>query len=88
MIYTTRFYALAKSKLKYDEKNSRLSYGLVYLYENLYLYQERRRWIFELYKNYKNITQNDFEKYAKSNSSKNSTKVNFFNESLWILLQI
>lgn len=39
-------------------------------------------------KNYKNITQNDFEKYAKSNSSKNSTKVNFFNESLWILLQI
>ena len=50
MIYTTRFYALAKSKLKYDEKNSRLSYGLVYLYENLYLYQERRRWIYELYK--------------------------------------
>ena len=39
-------------------------------------------------KNYKDITQNDFEKYAKSNSSKNSTKVNFFNESLWILLQI
>ena len=39
-------------------------------------------------KNYKNITQNDFEKYAKSNSSKNSTKVNYFNESLWILLQI
>ena len=39
-------------------------------------------------KNYKDITQNDFEKYAKSNSSKNSTKVNYFNESLWILLQI
>ena len=73
--YISRFYTLAKNKLKYNEKVSRLSYGLVYLYESIYLYiKKEEEESLNYIKNYKNITPINFEQYAKSNSSKNSNK--------------
>ena len=65
--YISRFYTLAKNKLKYNEKVSRLSYGLVYLYESIYLYiKKEEEESLNYIKNYKNITPINFEQYCKT----------------------
>ena len=73
--YISRCYTLAQNNLINNEKVSILSYGLAYLYENLYLYikkdeDESLNYI----KNYQNISPINFDDYCKSNSSKNSIR--------------
>jgi len=73
--YISRYYTLAQNKLINNEKVSILSYGLAYLYENLYLYiKKEEEESLNYIKNYQNILPINFDDYCKSNSSKNSIK--------------
>lgn len=73
--YISKYYDLAFQEFQKDKKVAQLSYGLVYIKENVYLYikkdaEETLKYI----QNYRNITPIDINDYAKSNASKNSNQ--------------
>ena len=73
--YISKCYSLAQKKFINNEKVSILSYGLVYLYESLYLYiKKEEEESLNYIKNYQNISPIDFDDYCPSNNSKNSIK--------------
>ena len=73
--YISKCYSLAQNKFINNEKVSILSYGLVYLYESLYLYiKKEEEESLNYIKNYQNISPIDFDEYCESDNSKNTIK--------------
>ena len=73
--YIENYYNLAFSKFQTDKKVAKLSFGLAYIYEDIFLYiKKEEEESLNFLKKYENITPVDFSKYMKTNSAKSSMK--------------